>query len=246
MYSAMSTQNGGTCKKYSSQKEYEAVNEFWSTKGEKVKSLFKVLRKQFDVEAFQALIRAGGARENPWLPSKIGQLRFLWNRYYLAGYSCCWYWIDHVLRILLLILKTCTTGWKNARAIERGERSNLLIPKDQTSLFPNREISIGMQVNIRIHFRPLVWKQAPPHGEAKKEGGNFNQVLNRISKSVREKEPKNKPSHPRQDKRPSRLHQIRLQESSQQASLPSKKRGKFELEKMWLDPWHEICKIVAI
>jgi len=63
MYSVYDTQKEELVKNILSQKEYEAVIIFASTK-EKVKSLFKVLRKQFDVEAFHSDLEAGGAREN--------------------------------------------------------------------------------------------------------------------------------------------------------------------------------------
>ncbi|MFT4856887.1 MAG: ATP-dependent RNA helicase RhlE [Algoriphagus sp.] len=233
MYSVYDTQKEELVKNILSQKEYEAVIIFASTK-EKVKSLFKVLRKQFDVEAFHSDLEQA-EREKIMAAFKNRAVKIL------VGTDIISRGIDVVGIELIINYDTPSDPedyvhrvGRTARADKEGEAITFVNPKDQHK-FVRIEKLIGMQVTQNP--LPEGMEAGPTYtGEAKKEGGNFKSGNKSNFKKREGGKPKNKPQHSHQDKNPRPASSNTASESAQPAQLYSKSEGKFGARKNVIDP----------
>jgi ATP-dependent RNA helicase RhlE len=233
MYSVYDTQKEELVKNILSQKEYEAVIIFASTK-EKVKSLFKVLRKQFDVEAFHSDLEQV-EREKIMAAFKNRAVKIL------VGTDIISRGIDVVGIELIINYDTPSDPedyvhrvGRTARADKEGEAITFVNPKDQHK-FVRIEKLIGMQVTQNP--LPEGMEAGPTYtGEAKKEGGNFKSGNKSNFKKREGGKPKNKPQHSHQDKNPRPASSNTASESSQPAQPYSKNEGKFGARKNVIDP----------
>jgi ATP-dependent RNA helicase RhlE len=233
MYSVYDTQKEELVKNILSQKEYEAVIIFASTK-EKVKSLFKVLRKQFDVEAFHSDLEQV-EREKIMAAFKNRAVKIL------VGTDIISRGIDVVGIELIINYDTPSDPedyvhrvGRTARADKEGEAITFVNPKDQHK-FVRIEKLIGMQVTQNP--LPEGMEAGPTYtGEAKKEGGNFKSGNKSNFKKREGGKPKNKPQHSHQDKNPRPASSNTASESAQPAQLYSKSEGKFGARKNVIDP----------
>jgi len=233
MYSVYDTQKEELVKNILSQKEYEAVIIFASTK-EKVKSLFKVLRKQFDVEAFHSDLEQV-EREKIMAAFKNRAVKIL------VGTDIISRGIDVVGIELIINYDTPSDPedyvhrvGRTARADKEGEAITFVNPKDQHK-FVRIEKLIGMQVTQ--NSLPEGMEAGPTYtGEAKKEGGNFKSGNKSNFKKREGGKPKNKPQHSHQNKNPRPASSNTASESPQPAKPSSKNEGKFGTRKNVIDP----------
>lgn len=233
MYSVYDTQKEELVKNILSQKEYEAVIIFASTK-EKVKSLFKVLRKQFDVEAFHSDLEQV-EREKIMAAFKNRAVKIL------VGTDIISRGIDVVGIELIINYDTPSDPedyvhrvGRTARADKEGEAITFVNPKDQHK-FVRIEKLIGMQVTQNP--LPEGMEVGPTYtGEAKKEGGNFKSGKKSNFKKREGDKPKNKPHHSNQAKSPRPASTNTPSESPQHSKPPSNKPGKFGERRNVIDP----------
>ncbi|WP_339754901.1 DEAD/DEAH box helicase [Algoriphagus aquimarinus] len=144
MYSVYDTQKEELVRNILSQKAYEAVIIFASTK-DKVKSLFKVLRKQFDIEAFHSDLEQV-EREKIMSAFKNKSVKIL------IGTDIISRGIDVVGIELVINYDTPSDPedyvhrvGRTARADAKGEAITFVNPKDQYK-FDNIEKLIGMKI----------------------------------------------------------------------------------------------------
>lgn len=144
MYSVYDTQKEELVKNILSQKAYEAVIIFASTK-EKVKSLFKVLRKHFDIEAFHSDLEQA-EREKIMSAFKNKSVKIL------IGTDIISRGIDVVGIELVINYDTPSDPedyvhrvGRTARADAKGAAITFVNPKDQYK-FDNIEKLIGMKI----------------------------------------------------------------------------------------------------
>jgi superfamily II DNA/RNA helicase len=233
MYSVYDTQKEELVKKILSQKEYEAVIIFASTK-EKVKSLFKVLRKQFDVEAFHSDLEQV-EREKIMASFKNRAVKIL------VGTDIISRGIDVVGIELIINYDTPSDPedyvhrvGRTARADKEGEAITFVNPKDQYK-FVRIEKLIGMHVTQNP--LPQGIEAGPTYsGEAKKEGGNFKSGNKSNFKKREGDKPKNKPQHSKRTENPRPASSSTTPASAQPTKSTPKTEGKFGERKNVIDP----------
>jgi superfamily II DNA/RNA helicase len=231
--SAHSVEKEELVKKILSQKEYEAVIIFASTK-EKVKSLFKVLRKQFDVEAFHSDLEQV-EREKIMASFKNRAVKIL------VGTDIISRGIDVVGIELIINYDTPSDPedyvhrvGRTARADKEGEAITFVNPKDQYK-FVRIEKLIGMHVTQNP--LPQGMEAGPTYsGEAKKEGGNFKSGNKSNFKKREGDKPKNKPQHSKRTENPRPASSSTTPASAQPTKSTPKTEGKFGERKNVIDP----------
>ncbi len=234
MYSVYDGQKEELVKSILSKKDFEAVIIFASTK-DKVKSLYKVLRKQFDVEAFHSDLEQV-EREKIMAAFKNKAVKIL------VGTDIISRGIDVVGIELIINYDTPSDPedyvhrvGRTARADKEGEAITFVNPKDQQK-FVRIEKLIGMQVTQNP--LPEGMEAGPTYtGEAKKEGGNFKSGNKSNFKKREGGKPKNKPQHSsHQAKNPKPVSSNPPFESSQPTKPSSKNPGKFGERRNVIDP----------
>lgn len=181
MYSVYDTQKEELVKNILSQKAYESVIIFASTK-DKVKSLFKVLKKHFDIEAFHSDLEQV-EREKIMSAFKNKSVKIL------IGTDIISRGID-VIGIELIINYDTPSDpedyvhrvGRTARADMEGEAITFVNPKDQYK-FDRIENLIGMKITQNPlpdgfeagpTYTGTAEKGRPDHGSKKKSGFNKN------------------------------------------------------------------------
>jgi superfamily II DNA/RNA helicase len=233
MYSVYDTQKEELVKNILSQKEYEAVIIFASTK-EKVKSLFKVLRKQFDVEAFHSDLEQV-EREKIMAAFKNRAVKIL------VGTDIISRGIDVVGIELIINYDTPSDPedyvhrvGRTARADKEGEAITFVNPKDQ-----HKFVRIEKLIGMHVTQNPLPeGMEAGPNytGEAKKESGNFKSGNKSNFKKREGGKPKNNPQHSNQAKNPRSASSNTPSESPQPSKPYSNKPGKYGERRNVIDP----------
>lgn len=201
MYSVYDTQKEELVKKILSQKAYEAVIIFASTK-EKVKSLYKVLRRQFEIEAFHSDLEQV-EREKIMSAFKNKSVKIL------IGTDIISRGIDVVGIELVINYDTPSDPedyvhrvGRTARADKEGEAITFVNPKDQYK-FDRIEKLIGMkitQIPLPEGFESgptysgTAEKNKPEAGAKKKSGFNKNKKSG--SRNKRKPFPKRENSKP--------------------------------------------------
>jgi superfamily II DNA/RNA helicase len=191
MYSVYDTQKEDLVRHILSQKSYEAVIIFCSTK-DKVKALFKVLRKGFDVEAFHSDLEQV-ERENIMSAFKNKAVKIL------IGTDIISRGIDVVGIQLVINYDTPSDPedyvhrvGRTARADKEGEAITFVNPKDQHK-FVRIEKLIGMAVT-QIPL-PEGFEKGPEYlGEKVKSGGFSSAGPGGNSKKKKKKKPGQKHS----------------------------------------------------
>ncbi|TFV97753.1 DEAD/DEAH box helicase [Algoriphagus kandeliae] len=188
-YSVYDEQKEALVKHILSQKEYEAVIIFASTK-EKVKSIFKILRKGFDVEAFHSDLEQV-EREKIMSDFKNKSIKIL------VGTDIISRGIDVVGIELVINYDTPNDPedyvhrvGRTARADMEGEAITFVNPKDQYK-FRRIEELIGMEVNQMP--LPEGFEKGPEYsrnGFSKKNKPSFKQKNHSKSKFKRKPHPK--------------------------------------------------------
>jgi superfamily II DNA/RNA helicase len=191
MYSVYDTQKEDLVRHILSQKSYEAVIIFCSTK-DKVKALFKVLKKGFDVEAFHSDLEQV-ERENIMSAFKNKAVKIL------IGTDIISRGIDVVGIQLVINYDTPSDPedyvhrvGRTARADKEGEAITFVNPKDQHK-FVRIEKLIGMAVT-QIPL-PEGFEKGPEYlGEKAKSGGFASSAPAGNSKKKKKKKPGHKHS----------------------------------------------------
>lgn len=186
MYSVYDTQKEELVKHILSQKKYEAVIIFASTK-EKVKSLFKILRKQFEIEAFHSDLEQVD-REKIMSAFKNRQVKIL------IGTDIISRGIDVVGIELVINFDTPSDPedyvhrvGRTARADKEGAAITFVNPKDQYK-FDRIESLIGMKIE-QLPL-PAGFDKGPEYtGTPEKKGSSFK------AKNHSGPKPKKKPHH---------------------------------------------------
>lgn len=191
MYSVYDGQKEELVRHILSQKPYEAVIIFASTK-DKVKALYKVLKKQFDIEAFHSDLEQV-EREKIMSNFKNKAVKIL------IGTDIISRGIDVVGIELVINFDTPSDPedyvhrvGRTARADKEGEAITFVNPKDQYK-FARIEDLIGMK--ITRNPLPEGFESGPEYsgGKAKSAGSPTGAAPNK-SKNKKKKKPGNKPS----------------------------------------------------
>lgn len=245
MYSVYDGQKEELVKQVLSQKAYEAVIIFASTK-DKVKSLFKILRKKFDIEAFHSDLDQI-EREKIMSRFKNKTLKIL------VGTDIISRGIDVVG--IELIINYDTPGdpedyvhrvGRTARADKEGEAITFVNPKDQQKFLRIEEL-IGMKVN-QLPL-PEGFEEGPVYtpGQSKKSyGGKSDSFKKRPSSNKNSGGASRKPFKPKEENKnfPKRKNP-NFSENAQKAdpvkTVPKetksdKPSGKFGQRKNVIDP----------
>lgn len=192
MYSVYDSQKEELVKHILSQKAYEAVIIFCSTK-DKVKALNRVLRRKFDIEAFHSDLEQLD-REKIMSAFKNKTLKIL------VGTDIISRGIDVVG--IELVINYDTPGdpedyvhrvGRTARADKEGEAITFVNPRDQQK-FDRIEALIGMEVN-RMPL-PEGFDEGPAYAPGQKKGKGSNSKGNHGGQGPRKAGPKGKrPPH---------------------------------------------------
>ncbi len=235
MYSVYDTQKEDLVKHILSQKNYEAVIIFASTK-EKVKSLFKTLKKQFDVEAFHSDLEQV-EREKIMSSFKNKAVKIL------VGTDIISRGIDVVGIELVINYDTPSDPedyvhrvGRTARADKEGEAITFVNPKDQYK-FVRIEKLIGMQ--IRQNSLPDGFEKGPEYtGEQEKKGktgsGNKSEFKKR-----KQGAPKVRSNSNSNFKKPEKSHPQKEKSAipkDNQLDKSEKKPGRFGQRRNVIDP----------
>ena len=190
MYSVYDGQKEELVRHILSQKAYEAVIIFASTK-DKVKALYKVLKKQFDIEAFHSDLEQI-EREKIMSNFKNKAVKIL------IGTDIISRGIDVVGIELVINFDTPSDPedyvhrvGRTARADKEGEAITFVNPKDQHK-FARIENLIGME--ITRNPLPEGFEKGPEYLGAKAKSSDFSSGTSGKSKSKKKKKPGNKPT----------------------------------------------------
>ncbi len=231
MYSVYDGQKEELVKSILKKKDFEAVIIFASTK-DKVKSLYKVLRKHFDVEAFHSDLEQL-EREKIMAAFKNKAVKIL------VGTDIISRGIDVVGIELVINYDTPSDPedyvhrvGRTARADREGEAITFVNPKDQHK-FARIEKLIGMQVTQNP--LPEGLEAGPTYtGESSKKSGDFKS--SKKSKFKKREGGNQKHSKPQHHKtKPHSDHQAN-QEVPKPSKPIEKKAGKFGARKNVIDP----------
>jgi ATP-dependent RNA helicase RhlE len=195
MYSVYDSQKEDLVRHILSRKAYEAVIIFASTK-DKVKALYKVLRKQFDIEAFHSDLEQV-EREKIMSNFKNKAVKIL------IGTDIISRGIDVVGIELVINFDTPSDPedyvhrvGRTARADKEGEAITFVNPKDQHK-FARIEKLIGMQVTQNP--LPENFEKGPEYiGEKAKPAGASNPSSQSKNKKKKKKKPAQSPSGEKQ------------------------------------------------
>ena len=193
MYSVYDTQKEDLVRHILSQKAYEAVIIFASTK-EKVKAIYKVLKKDFDVEAFHSDLEQV-EREKIMSAFKNKMVKIL------VGTDIISRGIDVVGIELVINYDTPSDPedyvhrvGRTARADKEGEAITFVNPKDQYK-FVRIEKLIGMQVTQNP--LPEGFSEGPTYsGDKPKSEKNFSKANSSSSSKKKKKKPFQPKNHP--------------------------------------------------
>ena len=237
MYSVYDTQKEELVKHILSQKAYEAVIIFASTK-EKVKSLFKILRKHFDVEAFHSDLEQV-EREKIMSAFKNKAVKIL------VGTDIISRGIDVVGIELVINYDTPSDPedyvhrvGRTARADKEGEAITFINPKDQHK-FVRIEKLIGM--NITQNPLPEGFEKGPVYTGEPEKAGKFNSGKKSNFKKREGGQSKNyNHSKPKSDT-PKQTNSYKSKETNstapeQKTASSEKKQGKFGPRRNVIDP----------
>lgn len=190
MYSVYDGQKEELVRHILSQKPYEAVIIFASTK-DKVKALYKVLKKEFDIEAFHSDLEQV-EREKIMSNFKNKAVKIL------IGTDIISRGIDVVGIELVINFDTPSDPedyvhrvGRTARADKEGEAITFVNPKDQHK-FVRIESLIGME--ITRNPMPEGFERGPEYLGAKAKSSDFSSGPAGKSKNKKKKKPGNKPS----------------------------------------------------
>lgn len=190
MYSVYDGQKEELVRHILSQKPYEAVIIFASTK-DKVKALYKVLKKQFDIEAFHSDLEQV-EREKIMSNFKNKAVKIL------IGTDIISRGIDVVGIELVINFDTPSDPedyvhrvGRTARADKEGEAITFVNPKDQHK-FVRIESLIGME--ITRNPLPEGFEKGPEYLGAKAKSSDFSSGPAGKSKNKKKKKPGNKPA----------------------------------------------------
>ncbi len=190
MYSVYDGQKEELVRHILSQKPYEAVIIFASTK-DKVKALYKVLKKQFDIEAFHSDLEQV-EREKIMSNFKNKAVKIL------IGTDIISRGIDVVGIELVINFDTPSDPedyvhrvGRTARADKEGEAITFVNPKDQHK-FVRIESLIGME--ITRNPLPEGFEKGPEYLGAKAKSSDFADRSAGKSKNKKKKKPGNKPT----------------------------------------------------
>jgi ATP-dependent RNA helicase RhlE len=190
MYSVYDGQKEELVRYILSQKPYEAVIIFASTK-DKVKALYKVLRKEFDIEAFHSDLEQV-EREKIMSNFKNKAVKIL------IGTDIISRGIDVVGIELIINFDTPSDPedyvhrvGRTARADKEGEAITFVNPKDQHK-FVRIESLIGME--ITRNTLPEGFERGPEYLGAKAKSSDFSFSPSGKSKNKKKKKPEKKPS----------------------------------------------------
>jgi ATP-dependent RNA helicase RhlE len=190
MYSVYDGQKEELVRHILSQKAYEAVIIFASTK-DKVKALYKVLKKEFDIEAFHSDLEQV-EREKIMSNFKNKAVKIL------IGTDIISRGIDVVGIELVINFDTPSDPedyvhrvGRTARADKEGEAITFVNPKDQHK-FVRIESLIGME--ITRNPMPEGFERGPEYLGAKAKSSDFSAGPSGKSKNKKKKKPGNKPS----------------------------------------------------
>lgn len=190
MYSVYDGQKEELVRHILGQKPYEAVIIFASTK-DKVKALYKVLRKEFDIEAFHSDLEQL-EREKIMSNFKNKAVKIL------IGTDIISRGIDVVGIELIINFDTPSDPedyvhrvGRTARADKEGEAITFVNPKDQHK-FVRIESLIGME--ITRNPMPEGFERGPEYLGTKAKSSDFSSGPASKSKNKKKKKPGNKPS----------------------------------------------------
>ncbi|MEB2775273.1 DEAD/DEAH box helicase [Algoriphagus sp. D3-2-R+10] len=204
MYSVYDTQKEELVKNILSQKAYDAVIIFASTK-DKVKSLFKVLRKQFDIEAFHSDLEQV-EREKIMSAFKNKSVKIL------IGTDIISRGIDVVGIELVINYDTPSDPedyvhrvGRTARADAKGAAITFVNPKDQYK-FDNIEKLIGMK--ITQNPLPEGFEAGPTYtGKAEKGKSDYgSKKKSGFNKKSKSSSPGNRKPFPRRENSGTEVH----------------------------------------
>jgi ATP-dependent RNA helicase RhlE len=237
MYSVYDTQKEELVKHILSQKAYEAVIIFASTK-EKVKSLFKILKKQFDIEAFHSDLEQV-EREKIMSAFKNKAVKIL------VGTDIISRGIDVVGIELIINYDTPSDPedyvhrvGRTARADKEGEAITFVNPKDQHK-FVRIEKLIGMQV--AQNPLPEGFERGPLYTGEPEKAGKF---MTGKTSNFKKKEGGNSKNQNRQKSKPQSSELGKSHKSNdkprdsgeQKPKVTEQKAGKFGARRNVIDP----------
>ncbi len=233
MYSVYDSQKEELVRHILSQKAYEAVIIFASTK-DKVKALYKVLKKQFDIEAFHSDLEQV-EREKIMSAFKNKAVKIL------IGTDIISRGIDVVGIELVINYDTPSDPedyvhrvGRTARADKEGEAITFVNPKDQHK-FVRIEGLIGMQ--IKPNPLPAGFEAGPVYtGEQEKKTSGFKSDKKSKSKN-KKKKPNNQRSHaePKTEVRTEQAKKVH-KPVNQPAVVKENAPGKFSQRRNVIDP----------
>lgn len=257
MYSVYDGQKEELVRHILSQKPYEAVIIFASTK-DKVKALYKVLRKEFDIEAFHSDLEQV-EREKIMSNFKNKAVKIL------IGTDIISRGIDVVG--IELVINFDTPGdpedyvhrvGRTARADKEGEAITFVNPKDQQK-FARIENLIGME--ITRNPMPAKFEKGPEYLGEKAKSSGFSSGSTGNSKNKKKKKPGNKVAGEKRKEdlrpqkstpRPSQESLKPIQPKAESSSTPqSEVPSKYGQRKNVIDPWFSayccgFCEVLQV